>query len=166
MAKINVPRDLFVTELQSMLYVEQKLADEVLPELSQEIKNSDFKENVKEHLVETRRHVANLERAFELLGEQPKADKSHAIDGLVAQHDKVFKNIASDELRDAFNAGAAAKTEHLEIAAYESMITTAEFLGEDEIVHLLEENRDEEKQALKKVEKASEQIAKESALAY
>ena len=165
MAKISGPRDLFVTELQSMLYVEQKLADEVLPELSQEIRNNDFKEDVKEHLEETRRHVANIERAFELPGEQPKADKSHAIDGLVAQHDKVFKNIEPDELRDVFNAGAAAKTEHLEIAAYESMITTAESLGEDEIVHLLEENLDEEKQALKKVEKASEQIAKESVVA-
>jgi ferritin-like metal-binding protein YciE len=69
--------------------------------------------------------VANLERAFELLGEEPKPDKSHAIDALVAQHDNVFKHIESNELNDVFNAGAAGKTEHLEIAAYESMITAA-----------------------------------------
>jgi ferritin-like metal-binding protein YciE len=163
MATISAPRELFVTELQSMLYVEQKLADQVLPELNQQVKNSDFKEDIQHHLEETRRHVANLEQVFELLGEEPKPDKSHAIDGLIAQHDKVVKNIESDQLRDIFNAGAAAKTEHLEVAAYEGLITTAESLGESEIVSLLEENRDDDKSALKKAEKASEEITKETA---
>jgi ferritin-like metal-binding protein YciE len=162
---INSPRDLFVNELQSMLYVEQRLADEVLPELHQQIKHGDFKDDVKHHIEETRRHVANLERAFEVLGEGPKADKSHAIDGLVAQHDKVIKNIEADELKDIFNAGAAAKTEHLEIAAYEGMIESAGALGEDEVVSLLEENLDDEKSALKKVEKATKELTKETAKA-
>src|ERR671936_881681 len=139
MATIAQPRDLFVNELKAMLYMEQKLAEE------------------------TKRHVANLERAFELLGEEPKPDKSHAIDGLVAQHDKVAKHIEVPQLRDCFDAGAAAKTEHLEIAAYESLITTAESLGETEIVSLLEENLDDEKDALKQAKKAGDQLAKETA---
>ena len=163
MATITEPRQLFVNELQAMLYVERKLADEVLPELATQIKNSDFKQSIREHTEETKKHVANLERAFELLGEEPKPDKSHVIDGLVAQHDKVMKNIETAELRDVFNSGAAAKTEHVEIAAYESMITTAETLGESEIVSLLEENLDEEKDALKQVKSVSEQLAKETA---
>src|SRR5919197_1987151 len=157
MATITEPRDLLVNELQSMLYVEQKLADQVLPELSREVDDNQLKHGFDEHLEQTRQHVANLERALELLGEKPKADKSHAIDGLVAQHDKVVKRIESDQLRDVFDAGAAAKTEHLEIAAYENMIETAEAIGEDEIVSLLEENLDEEESALKKVEKATKE---------
>ena len=161
MPAIREPRDLFITELRSLLYVEQKLADEVLPALKQQIKDREFKQNVNEHLEETRHHVASLERAFGLLGEEAKPEKSHAIDGLVAQHDKVFKHIEPEPLRDLFNAAAAAKTEHLEIAAYEGMITSAEALGEDEVVSLLEENLDEEKEALKKAEKASEQLVKE-----
>ena len=165
MATIAEPRDLLLTELQSMLYVEQRLADDVLPELQRQITHDDFKADVQEHLEETRRHVTNLERAFELLGQEPKPDKSHAVDGLVAQHEKVAKNIKSDDLLDLFDASAAAKTEHFEIAAYESMITSAVALGESEIVSLLEENLDEEKAALKKVEKASKEIASESAVA-
>src|SRR5919205_829973 len=102
-----------------------------------------------------------MERIFELLGEEPKPDKSHAVDGLVAQHEKHAKNIESEPLLDLFDAGAAAKTEHLEIAAYESMITSAEALGESEIASLLEENLDDEKAALKKVEKASKELAAE-----
>jgi ferritin-like metal-binding protein YciE len=162
-ATITEPRQLFVNELQAMLYVEQKLANEVLPELASEISNSEFKEKIRHHLEETKQHVANVERAFELLGEEPKADKSHAVDGLVAQHDKVVKNIETAELRDFFDAGAAAKTEHLEIAAYESLITAAESLGDSEIVSLLEENLDQEKDALKQAKKVSETIAQGTA---
>ena len=163
MATIAQPRDLFVNELKAMLYVEQKLADDVLPELAKEVSDSDFKESLREHTEETKRHVANVERIFELLGEEPKPDKSHAVDGLVAQHDKVAKNIEVPQLRDVFDAGAAAKTEYLEIAAYESLITTAEALGETEIVSLLEENLDEEKQALQQAKKAGEQLTQASA---
>src|ERR671926_449614 len=110
MATIAQPRDLFVNELKAMLYVEQKLAEEVLPELAKEVSDSDFKESLREHTEETKLHVENVERVFELLGEEPKPDKSHAIDGLVAQHDKVAKNIEVPQLRDCFDAGAEAKT--------------------------------------------------------
>jgi ferritin-like metal-binding protein YciE len=158
MATIAEPRDLFVSELQSMLYVEQRLANDVLPELGDEINHGQFKQGIQQHQRETERHVANLERALQLLGEEAKPDKSHAIDGLVAQHDKVAKNIKSDELLDVFDAGAAAKTEHLEIAAYEGMITTAESLGQSEIKSLLEENLRDEKNALVKAEKAAKEI--------
>src|SRR5919201_1775146 len=130
MATITEPRELFVNELKGMLYVEHRLAEDVLPELANEISNTEFKQNVRHHIDETRQQIGNLERAFELLGEEAKPDKSHAIDGLVAQHDKVIKNIDSDHLRDVFDAGAAAKTEHLEISAYESLIMNAESLGE------------------------------------
>jgi ferritin-like metal-binding protein YciE len=163
MATITEPRQLVVNDLQAMLYVEQRLAENVLPELANEISDSDFKQNVRHHLDETKQHVANIERVFELLGEEPKPDKSHAVDGLVAQHDKVVKNIETDELRDFFDACAAAKTEHLEIAAYEGLITAAESLGDSEIVGLLEENLDQEKDALKQAKKAAEQIAKQTA---
>lgn len=148
-----------------MLYVERQLAERVLPELSKEIKEGEFREKIEHHREETRRHVANLERCFELLGEDAKDDKSHAIDGLTAQHDKVAKNIDDDRLRDIFDAGAAAKTEHLEIAAYRGLITMAESLGESELVDLLEQNLDDEKSALEQAEKVAEKLGKEAAAA-
>jgi ferritin-like metal-binding protein YciE len=162
---IAEPRDLLVTALTEMLYVEQKLADEVLPELRDQIKTPEFKEGVKHHLEETKRHAENLERAFQILGETPKADKSHSLDGLVAQREKVIKRIESDDLRELFNASAAAKTEHLEIAAYESMINTAETLGQSELVDLLEENLADEKDTLKEVEKVAKKLSKEKTTA-
>ena len=163
MAKITEPRELLVNELQAMLYVERKLADEVLPQLRDEVSSSELKQAAREHLEETKQHAANLERVFELLGEEPKPDKSHVVDGLIAQHEKVFKNIDSAQLQDVFDAGAAAKTEALEVAAYESMITSAEALGEREVVRLLEQNLGQDRKALEQVKATSEQLAKETA---
>jgi ferritin-like metal-binding protein YciE len=160
---ISEPRDLFVTSLTEMLYVEQKLADEVLPELHKQIRTPEFKQGVQRHIEETQRHADNLHRVFDVLGEEPKIDKSHSLDGLVAQREKVIKKIDSADVREVFNAGAAAKTEHLEIAAYESMIKTAEGLGQSEIVELLEENLADEKDTLKEVEKIAEKLTKEKA---
>lgn len=162
---ISEPRDLLVTALTEMLYVERKLADEVLPELQSQIKTPEFKQGVARHIEETMHHAENLERAFQVLGEEPKADKSHSLDGLVAQRERVIKKIASDDVREVFNATAAAKTEHLEIAAYESMITTAESLGQSELVELLEENLADEKDTLKEVEKLAKTLSKETTTA-
>jgi ferritin-like metal-binding protein YciE len=160
---ITEPRDLFISGLTEMLYVEQKLADEVLPELQKQIRTPEFKEGVQRHIEETHRHADNVHRVFDLLGEEPMIDKSHSLDGLVAQREKVIKNIESDDVREVFNAAAAAKTEHLEIAAYESMIKTAEALGQSEIVELLEENLADEKDTLKEVEKVADKLSKQTA---
>jgi ferritin-like metal-binding protein YciE len=161
MPAISEPRDLFVAALTEMLYVEQKLADEVLPELHDQVQTREFKDGVKRHIADTQRHAENLERAFELLGEEPKEDKSHSLDGLVAQREKVIKNIESDQVLEVFNAAAAAKTEHLEIAAYESMIKSAQGLGQTEIVDLLEENLADEKDTLKAVEKVASDLTRQ-----
>ena len=68
-----------------------------------------------------------------------------------------------DELIDAVLLGAAAKTEHVEIAMYEGLITKAEAMGEDDIVSLLEENLEQEKHTLEEVRTASQQVSKELA---
>ena len=163
MAKITEPRQLFVKELGEMLYVEQELAKEVLPELAKEITYPEFKDGVQTHLAETREHVKNIERAFELLGESAQPEKSRPLDGLKQQHNMIARDIETDTLRDFFNAGAAAKTEHFEISGYRSLISAAESLGEPEIVDLLEQNLDDERKTLKEVEQIAETLAKEPA---
>jgi ferritin-like metal-binding protein YciE len=161
MAKIEQPRELLATELQSMLYVERELAETVLPELRDEITNNELKTGISKHLEQTRRHVQNVERALELLNEEPQTEKSPAFDGLTKQHDSIVKKIDDQHLEDIVHAGAAAKTEHLEIASYKAMIELAEQLGESEIVPLLEENLDQEKLALQEAEQASQKLSRE-----
>jgi ferritin-like metal-binding protein YciE len=157
MAKISQPRELFAHKLATMLYVERELAEKVLPELLEQVDNAQLRHGIETHLAQTRGHVANLEQAFSLLGEEPDTEKSAAFDGLTKDHDQIAKKL-DQPLEDIVHAGAAAKTEHFEIAAYEGMINLAESFGETEIVHLLEENLDQEREALEQVKQVTKQL--------
>lgn len=67
----------------------------------------------------------------------------------------------SDDLIDLVDAGAAARTEHYEIAAYTGLIEMARALGETDAVTLLEENLKEEKEALRGVESVTKTLRDE-----
>ncbi len=158
MGKITQPRELFAEKLSTIYYVERELTEKVLPELLESIDNPQLRQGIENHLAQTRGHVANLEQAFAILGEEPETEKSAAFAGLTKDHDQLSKKIDAQPLEDIVHAGAAAKTEHFEIAAYEGLINLAETLGETEIVHLLEENLDQEREALEQVKQVSKQL--------
>ncbi len=64
-----------------------------------------------------------------------------------------------------FLTGAAARTEHYEIAAYTGLVTMARALGEREVVPLLEANLKQEKETLRAVEKIGRRLSKEAVAA-
>ena len=153
------PRELFLHELGDILYAERTLV-KALPKLAQEATDSTLAEAIKHHLAETEEHAANVEKIFELVGETAKAEKCPGIDGIKKEHDEfVSKEQPSSDVLDIFLTGAAARTEHYEIAAYTGMITMADALGETKASKLLEENLKQEQAALKKVTSISEKLA-------
>jgi ferritin-like metal-binding protein YciE len=161
MADITTPRDLFLHELGDILYVEEKLTQEVLPKLIQEVQNGAFRKGLERHLEQTRGHVTNLEQIFDALGEQSETEKCLGFEGLKKEHDEMIGEV-SDDLIDIVDAGAAARTEHYEIAAYTGLIEMARALGETEAVGLLEENLKEEKEALREVESVTKSLRDET----
>ena len=164
MSEITSPRELFVHELGDILYVERKLAGETLPKLISEVQDDEFRDALESHLDQTRGHVANVEQVFELLGEEPSAEKCLAFEGLRAEHDRMVEETSRD-LIDSVDLGAAARTENYEIAAYEGLRRMAKALGEDKAVDLLDSNLKEEKDALRLVEKISTRVSNESVTA-
>src|SRR5688500_15229973 len=129
MPEITTPRDLFLHELGDVLYVEQRLADEVLPKLIGEVQDAELKQGLEKQLKETERHVTDGVQGFDELGEQPSAEKCIGVEGLKGEHDALVEK-SSAALIDLVEAGAAARTEHYEIAAYEGLISMARALGE------------------------------------
>jgi ferritin-like metal-binding protein YciE len=160
MPELTTPRDLFVHELGDILFVEQKLTEEVLPKLIEEVQSDKFRKGLERHLEQTRGHVTNLEQAFDTVGEPPTAEKCIGFEGLKAEHDELVSE-ASNDLIDLVDAGAAARTEHYEIAAYSGLIEMARALGESEVVSLLEENLKEEREALREVESVAKTLRDE-----
>ena len=162
MSEITNPRDLFLHELGDILYVERKLADEVLPKLIEEVADEEFKTGLESHLKQTKKHVSNVEQVFEIFGEEPHAEKCIGFEGLKKEHDTLMQDAASS-LVDLIDLGAAARTENYEIAAYEGLRRMAKAFGEDKAVALLDENLEQEKEALREVEKLATRISNESA---
>jgi ferritin-like metal-binding protein YciE len=147
-------RDLFLINLGEMLDVEQTLAEEVLPELREETTEKHFRAAIEEHIVQTHRHVVNIDRVFASLKEKPRRRTSRGLEGLRRQHQEVASQIDPPAVRDLLNAASAAHTEHYEISAYHALITTASMLGEPEVVEILEENLHDEEETLAKLEKS------------
>jgi ferritin-like metal-binding protein YciE len=163
MASMTQPRDLFMHELGDILYAERVLA-KALPKLEKEASDEELAQSFKEHQIETEQHVANLEQAFEQLGENAKAEKCPGIDGIKQEHDEFVKEQSpSAEILDAFLTGAGARAEHYEIAAYEGLIASAEAMGEDKVAKLLSANLAQEKEALATMKKIGKRLARESA---
>jgi ferritin-like metal-binding protein YciE len=160
MAEITTPRELFIHELGDILYVEEQLVQTVLPKLIQEVQRGEFRTGLERHLEQTKGHITNLEQVFDTLGERPEPEKCIGFEGLKQEHEELESKV-SDTLIDAVDAGAAARTEHYEIAAYTGLIEMARALGEPDIVTLLDENLKEEKEALREVESVEKTLRDE-----
>jgi ferritin-like metal-binding protein YciE len=160
MAEITTPRELFLHELGDILYVEQELVSKALPMLIGEVNDEELQGALEEHLKQTKGHVANVKRVFELMGESAKPEQCLAFQGLSKEHDEMVEE-TSDDLIDIVDLGAAARTENYEIAAYETLRRMAKALGEEEAVVLLDENLKQEKEALQIVERIATRVSKE-----
>jgi ferritin-like metal-binding protein YciE len=161
--RMTEPKELFLHELGDLLYAENLLV-RTLPTLEEEASDQELARGFKQHLKETKQHVTNLEKAFKELGERPKAEQCPGMDGIKAEHDEfVSEQSPSPDVLDAFLTGAAARTEHYEIAAYEGLVTMATAMKETQVAKLLRENLKQEKETLKKVQTISKRLAKEQA---
>lgn len=160
MPQVTSPEQLFVHELKDMYYAEKALT-KTLPELAREASDRELERAFRSHLAETEKHVSNLERVFEHLGKRPEAHPCPGIEGIKREHDEFMQeNEPTQQVKDVFLTGAAARTEHYEIAAYNGLVGQARALGQREAVELLQQNLRQEKEALKKVETISKRIVK------
>ena len=162
MSEITTPRELFLHELGDILYVERELVAEALPKLISEVQDDEFRNGLEEHLKQTRQHVANVERVFASLDEEPEVEPCLGFEGLKKEHEKMVDETVST-LIDLVDLGAAARTESYEIAAYEALRRMAKGLGEDKAVELLDANLKDEKETLRQVERVATRLSKESA---
>ncbi|MFN2629500.1 MAG: ferritin-like domain-containing protein [Gaiellaceae bacterium] len=142
--------------LAEALWIERMLAFELLPQLQREVDSEWLAGPIAQHLEQTRVHVDRVEAVIVAAGAEPTSAASAALEGLRHGHDELVEKIVEPRLKDVFLAGAAARTEHLEIALYTSLIGLAGRLGLDP--GPLEQSLGDERQALREVEAAAEQL--------
>ena len=142
----------FVRLLHQMLWVEQTLADEILPLVYERVHAVGLKYGVERHQRETKQHVMTVRTCLNLIGERQDGSESPALLGL-------REELGAGDLE---LADFLAKGEHLEIAAYTWLRSTAYALGEEDIAMHLTEVLEQEQYALELVEKATAKILAET----
>jgi ferritin-like metal-binding protein YciE len=160
---IETSRELFIHSLGAALKMENTIL-EMLPQLEEEANDPQLKQALRQHYDETKRHVANLEQAFQACGADIDESSCPAIEGLEKEGQANLKMVA-DSLNDHVIAGGVTETEHHEIAVYEGLITTAEAMDEQDVVALLQENLEQEQATLQKAQLMSRQLAQRAAQA-
>jgi ferritin-like metal-binding protein YciE len=143
---LDTPEEIFSFKLGATLTMEKKLV-EVLEELEESAQRNEIKQALREHREETKQHVANVERCFDLLGEEIDDSPCPAIEGMAKEGKATIKK-TDDSVVDAVILSAATESEHHEIAVYETLITNAEARGASEVAGLLRQNLEQEKHAL------------------
>ncbi|WP_232702312.1 ferritin-like domain-containing protein [Halobacterium wangiae] len=144
--------DQFVYELEAVYDMEVKLV-EALGELSYMATNDKLSEGFATHRDETKAHVERVESAFQALGREPSRRDNLVVDALLEEKAQYDESVVDDDLRNVHYLTAGMKTERIEISNYEGLLTTAKKAGlGDEVTDPLEENLDDEENALRKLE--------------
>jgi ferritin-like metal-binding protein YciE len=160
MGQMTTPQQLFEHELKDIYYAERMIS-QMLPKLAQEATSSQLSRAFEHHLKETRDQIDNLEQVFSEIGKRAQGEQCPGIEGIKREHDLFMQEESpATEIRDMFLTGAAARTEHYEIAAYTGLVAKARALGETEAAKLLNENLKQEKDALKKVQTIEKDLLK------
>ncbi len=138
--------DLFKHTLQDIYFAENYITKS-LPKMVESANDEALAQAFDSHLEETREHVARLEEAFRLLGEEPSGEECPAIEGIVGEAEELLEETEDADTRDAALIAAAQAVEHYEITRYGSAISWAKELGHDEVANLLVTTLEEEKNA-------------------
>jgi ferritin-like metal-binding protein YciE len=136
----------FVDELKDIYWAEKHLA-KALPKMQKAATSLELAACFEKHTAETKTHIETLEQVFSLLEEKPVAKKCDAMEGLVEEAKSVMEDTQKNTMvRDAGLILSAQKAEHYEIATYGTLRTLAETMGHTEVVELLQQTLDNEKE--------------------
>jgi ferritin-like metal-binding protein YciE len=162
--------DFFECSLQNMLQAEEDILKQ-LNLISKVADSKELKQIFQEHMEETKVQADRLKKAIQTLEsksnkEESKEEgvvekgkkmaktavksfssKSEAIDGIVKQGEKVFKEFSDTSLHDLVLASGAQALEMGEIAAYKTLLFLADLCGHSELIEPLQQSLDEEQKA-------------------
>src|ERR1700731_1281677 len=138
--------DLFLDFLKDIYFAEKKILKSI-PKLVRGATNPDLKTALTNHRQETEAQIERLQKVFEIIGRAARAKTCEAINGLVDEADELIEDSESGSIRDAGIVACAQAIEHYEIARYGALIAWAKNTKKSDIISLLQQTLDEEKNA-------------------
>lgn len=142
---IKTAQDLFIDELKD-IYSAEKQATRAYPRIAKAVSSDELKQALQKHLEQTKGQIERLDRVFEILDKRAGGKTCEAMKGLLEEAAESIEEIEQGPVLDVAVIAAAQRIEHYEIAAYGTVATLAEAMGQEEIKELLGQTLDEEKQ--------------------
>jgi ferritin-like metal-binding protein YciE len=161
--KLDSLKKLYVEELRDLYNAENQLL-KALPKMAKGAASDELKQAFEDHLEQTKEHVVRLDEIFDRLGEKPTGKTCKAMKGLIEEGSEMLDQDGEESVIDAGLIGAAQRVEHYEIAAYGTVRTFANLLGEEEAADLLQQTLDEEGETDKALNELAEEIVNPEAL--
>lgn len=143
--KFKSLEDLLHQELKDLYSAETQLL-KALPQMARAAYHESLRTGFEQHLNQTKDHIERLQQAASTLGIKLSGHKCKAMHGLIEESEDFLHEQASPAVRDAGLIASAQRIEHYEIAGYGTARSLAELLGHDEVVRLLEDTLEEEKE--------------------
>jgi ferritin-like metal-binding protein YciE len=106
--------------------------------------SSDLQQAFKNHLEVTKGQMQRLEILFDRLGTSPGRKKCMGMECLIKETEEFLGQDVAADVMDAGLIANAQRVEHYEIAAYGTVRTYAEMMGDREAANLLQQTLDEE----------------------
>lgn len=155
---VNNLRELYIETLKRALNSERQIADKGLPAMMEDSTSPQLAQAFRNHLAETREHVARLELILDSNSGEVDDSKCKVTAALLSSAELAVSDAANDSIRDVILIAAGNQVEHHEIAIYGTLRTWAEILGENEDAAILERTLDEEEIADALLTELSQQI--------
>jgi ferritin-like metal-binding protein YciE len=161
--KLDTLKQLYVEELRDLYSAENQLL-KALPKMAKGASSAELKQVLEDHFEQTKEHVERLDEIFHRLGEKPMGKTGKAMKGLIEEGSEILEKEGEESVIDAGLIAAAQRVEHYEIAAYGTVRTFANLLGEEEAAELLQQTLDEEGETDKHLSELAEEIVNPGAL--
>ncbi len=149
--------DAFYDELCDIYHAEKQLV-KALPKMAKRATDATLVAALHDHLEATKRHVEQVEAAFEDTGKAVRAKKCEAMAGLLEEAQGMMAEQADPEVMDAVIIALAQKVEHYEIATYGTLCSWATALGYKKAKDSLGQNLSDEENTDKMLTKLSKAI--------
>jgi ferritin-like metal-binding protein YciE len=130
-------KDAYSAEKQALRCMQRTVKKATAPAL---------REGIQAHIEQTQTQIERVEQALEKLGGRPGRKVCEAMRGLVEEAQHEVEDHEKGPILDLVIVAGMQRIEHYEIAAYGTDIALAKPLGESEVMQLLSETLEEEKQ--------------------
>jgi ferritin-like metal-binding protein YciE len=149
-------RELLVDQLKDA-YSAEKQALRCMQRTAKKASAPALRDGIQMHIEQTQVQIERVEQALEKLEARPGRKVCEAMRGLVEEAQHEVEEHDKGPILDLVIVAGMQRIEHYEIAAYGTDIALAKALGENEVVQLLSQTLDEEKQTDLKLTEVTEQ---------